>query len=255
MSVVGFLGVGHLAGYLLEGFRHAGIPLNAVLLSPRGHKAELMARAGWPMAENNTDLVARSDIVVLSVRPPEAVGAVTGLPWRAGQLLLSVCAGVPIADLSAAARPAAIARAMPISAAAIGASPTTLYPEEARARKLLKAVGPVLALANEEEFETASISGALYGWVHALIGHSAAWSERHGLDPVVARRLSALTFLAAARMVEAQEHVPVAELVERLSTPGGITECGLRVLAANGGYESWGAACDATLAHLRRLTQ
>lgn len=253
MPVVGFLGVGHLAGHLLEGFSHAGIPKDAVLLSPRGRKADLMARDGWPMADNNADLVARSDIVVLSVRPPEAVGAVTGLPWRTGQLLLSVCAGVRIADIATAAHPAAIARAMPTSAAAIGASPTTLYPDEARARKLLEAVGPVLALADEEEFEIATVSAAMYGWVHALIGRSAAWSERHGLNPAVARRLSTLTFSAATRMIEAQEHVPVTKLVEHLATPGGITECGLRALAMNGADDGWSAACDATLAHLRRL--
>ncbi len=253
MAEIGIIGVGHLAEYLLRGLLQAGTAAERILLSPRGHGAKLAASHGFALARDNAEVAAKAPLIVLTVRPAQAEEAVAGLPWRAGQVMVSACAGVPLARLRPLVGPATVLRAMPISAVAVCASPTALYPDEPCARALFARLGEVLPLRDEAEFEAATVSAAVYGWVHDLIGRSAAWSEAAGLDPTTARRLAALTFGAAARMVVADEEKSVTALVASLATPGGITERGLRVLQEREVAPAWDAACDAVLAHLRRI--
>ena len=94
--ILGVLGVGHLAASMLAGFQRSGLGPESILLSPRGKAAALCARHGFRLAADNRDLVERADIVILAVRPAQAPQVVQDLPWREGQLLISVCAGVPL---------------------------------------------------------------------------------------------------------------------------------------------------------------
>ena len=121
------------------------------------------------MAPDNETLVARSDVLVLATRPAHAVPAATGLPWRDGQTVISVVAGLEVDALAPAVSPATLVRAMPSTCCAIGESPTVMYPEDRTTRDLFEALGHVLAVPDEARFATASVFGAYYGWVFALI--------------------------------------------------------------------------------------
>ena len=239
MPVIGFLGVGHIAADLIAGLLCAGRRPETLLLSPRGREtAQALHRAhGIPIATDNAALVAASDIVMLCVRPKAAVAA-----------------GIPRSALATAAAPAEIVRAMPVSAARFGASPTTLHPDETRAHALLAQFGPVLPVADEVVFERATLGAAMYGWVFALIGESTAWLEGAGLDPAQARALAAGTFAAAAAFIAGDDR-PVPDLLAALATPGGITEAGLDRLRKAGALPAWHAAFDSALARVTMLGQ
>lgn len=245
--IVGIIGVGHLAASILSGLLRAGVNPASILLSPRGQAHALSARCAFPLAADNDDLVARADIVLLSVRPVDAPAAVAGLPWRAGQTLVSFCAGVSISNLEAG--PADVVRAMPLTAAAINASPTACFPAAAAAIAVLEKLGPVIPLGSEEEFEVATVSAAIYGWAQDLIRQSAEWATAQGGNAAAMRRLAALTFVAAGRLV-AETDRPMQTLIGELVTPGGITELGLDVLAKEGQPQAWQAACGAVFQRL-----
>lgn len=242
--ILGVLGVGHLASSMLAGFQRSGLGPESILLSPRGKAAALCARHGFRLAADNRDLVERADIVILAVRPAQAPQVVQDLPWRSGQLVISVCAGVPLSRLGVA--PARAVRAMPFTAAEIGASPTAYFPGIEEAQALLGRLGPAIALASERDFEVATVSAAVYGWAQDLIRKTAEWSSAEGLHPAVARRLTAMTFVAAGKLI-AQRAEPMDRLLEELVTPGGITERGLQVLSARGVPQAWEEACEAVL--------
>jgi pyrroline-5-carboxylate reductase len=248
---LGIIGVGHLVEALLKGLLRAGLPPADILLSPRGKGPELARGAGFALAAGNTALVAECDTVLLAVRPADAAEAVSALPWRPDQLLVSACAGVPIAALERAGVTARIVRIMPIIAAQYGVSPTLVYPVDPALAPLLDAWGSTIALEREAHFEVATTSAAIFGWVQALIGTSADWSADEGLPRDQARRLVAETFLAAARMVTDSD-TPIPELLDSIATPGGITEAGLNQLRADHVEQSWRDACAMVL---RRLSQ
>ena len=250
MTRIGLIGVGHLASYLVPGLLR-GLSAEALLLSPRNQAqaAALAARHGLRIATDNQALVEACDIVLLATRPGQAAAAVAALDWRPGQTLVSLCAGLPLAALDAG--PATLARALPVSSALIGESPTCLTPDLAPVRALLAPLGPVIALPDEASFEVASVPSAFYGWVHGLIAETAAWAERAGLPEETARQLVAQTVRGAAGMILAEPERPIDHMIKTLATPGGITELGLSGLREAAAFEPWHEACDAVLARLK----
>lgn len=249
---VGILGVGRLAEFLVAGLRrHDDGP--EILLSPRNaaRAGRLAETYGLTITGDNGELVAASDVVLLVTRPDQAESAVDGLPWRSDQLLVNLCAGVPLAILAPHCNDSTLARAMPMSAAMIGKSPTCLYPDLAPARELFSQLGPVLALPDEAAYETASVLGAYYGWVHALIGTVARWTAEAGVDPATARDLTAHMACAAADMVREQKDLTFSEIISELATPGGITALGLEILEDGAALAAWPDACEAVLDRLR----
>ncbi len=251
-ATVAVLGVGHLAGYLVP--RLAGDPRRRVVLSPRNRqRAEALAARhdNIRVARDNRALVGESDVVILATRPGQAAAAIDRLPWRPGQTLVSVCAGVRLDTLMFNAGAATLARAMPITAAALGESPTCLYPDVAAAREVLEALGPVYALEHERELDVATLSAALYGWVHGLIADMALLHAQAGLPPALARELVARTVRAAGSMVAAQPGRSLPELLDELCAPGGVTELGLQSLRDSGALEQWRRAAAQVLESLR----
>lgn len=246
---IGFLGVGHLARCLIAGLLKSGMPAERLMLSPRGQARAVAAENGIEIAASNEALVDSCATVILAVRPAHACEAVRGLPWQKGQTLISACAGVPIAELSALATLVRVVRIMPVTAAEIGASPTVCFPATPEVTDLIAGLGPVIPLQAEVDFEVATVSAAVYGWAQKLIQVSANWSASKGLSPQAARQLSAGIFSAAGQIVAASEE-PMEQLIEHLATPGGITELGLNHLDEKQVGEAWEDACDLVLDRL-----
>lgn len=248
---IGVLGVGHLASVIITRLVESGWPTDRLVLSSRGKGPEIAARYGLRLVLDNAALVNEATTILLAVRPPAAEEAVQGLRWRQNHIIVSTCAGVSIARLRAAAGEAPrIMRVMPLTAAELGASPTTVYPDLPEARSLLKPLGPVLPMPSEEAFETATVTAAVYGWAQHLVRQTSGWLAAHGIEPQVARRLSALTFVAAGRLT-AESPTDLDDLMRGLVTPGGITELGQKTLEQKGAPAAWDAACDAVLARLQ----
>ena len=247
---LGIIGVGHLAAAILGGLRRAGWAADGVMLSPRGQGPDLAARHGFALAADNAALVRACDLVLLAVRPGDAAGAVAGLPWREGQVLMTACAGVPTWRLAPQAGPARVVRIMPITASELGASPTLVYPMVPQVAAFLEAIGSTIALEAEEQFDAATVSAAIYGWAQALIRGGADWTEAQGLDAATARQLVARTFVAAGRLV-AEKDTPMEDLLTSIATPGGITEAGLIHLREAGVPEAWDGACEVVMRKLR----
>ncbi len=247
---LGVIGVGHLARSVLKGLLQAGFAPGDIHLSPRGHGPDLAARHGYRLADDNAAVVSACDAVLLAVRPKDASDAVRGLPWRAGQVLMSACAGVKIEQLSDSAAPATVVRIMPITASELGASPTIVFPMQPEILPFLDAIGSHIALQSEDQFEAATVSAAVYGWAQALIQTGAEWGERNGLAPDISRQLTARTFVAAGRM-QAEQDAPMGDILASLCTPGGITEAGLRHLEQQGVTGAWEDAYDLNLRRLQ----
>lgn len=251
-STLGIIGVGHLAGYLVQGLRRAGIDQH-IVLSPRGRDRarDLADRFDARLAADNEEVVTSSNVVILTTRPEQAVHAIRGLPWHKNHLLISVAPG-SLTSLAEVAAPAEVVRAMPVSCAAIGESPTSIYPEHARVRALFEALGSVVALPNEESFETASVVGAFYAWNYALLDEVVRWGEGRGLSTEASRHLFTQAMRGATGMIMTHSDRPIAEMLTSLATPGGLTELGLNVFHDSGALSRWSEACQAVLHRLQK---
>jgi pyrroline-5-carboxylate reductase len=248
---VGIIGVGHLASYLVEGLRRAS-PDIEIILSPRNveRSAKLAARFGATVATDNQAVADAADLILLTTRPGDAVATCADVAFQSGQTVVSVAAGLPLEALRPAVAPATLVRAMPISCAAINASPTLLYPDDPQAHALFALLGQVHVLPDESRFTPASAIAAFYGWVYALLDETVAWTAQAGVPPQTARSLVLETIGGAAGMALAQPNQDLAAMLDALATPGGITEHGLNVLHQRGGLAAWTEALEAVLAQM-----
>lgn len=250
MTRIAWLGVGHLATYcvppLVERFG-----ATAVTLSPRGREAaeSLAGALGLTVAADNHSLIEQADVVLLATRPSMAAEALKDLPWRPDHLVISLCAGLPLAALKAG--PARLARAMPVLAARWGESPTCLYPASPLAEAVIGAFGPVIPLAQEALFEPAAVAAVFYSSLVQLSADLTAWTEQAGLPPEQARLL-VTQMVRAAGTLGREDGLPLAGIATQLCSPGSFSQAFRESLREAGALTAWTKACAATLAALRR---
>lgn len=249
---VGILGVGHLTEHMVPGLVGGAAALR-ILLSPRNaERAEaLKARFGLEIAEDNAALVTGSDVVLVGVRQFHAVDVVRGLPWRAGQTVVSCCAGLALDELAPHTGPAELVRAMPTIAARFGESPTCIYPDSKAATAVLSNCGPVLPLGREHDFNAATVAVCFSSLLLGLMAHMVEWNERAGLEPATARRLIGELTRSTGTLAREHPHAPLGQLLHELATPGSFTLKGLDALEAADGFAPWVEMSDTLLAKLR----
>ena len=253
---VGIVGVGHLAGYLVEGLARAQ-PQLEVVLSPRNveRSADLAARHGAHVAADNQAVCDRANVILVTTRPADVVGVCEALAFRTGQTVIATAAGVPLAAVASVVAPARAVRAMPLTCSAIGRSPTLLVPDDPAARALFELLGTVHSLEDDAQFTPASVIAAYYGWVYALMDEAITWCEGTDVPPATARELVLETTRGAAEMALHHPDRELSDLLDSLATPGGVTRQGLETLERRESLSAWVEALDEVLRRLRGEAQ
>lgn len=179
-----------------------------------------------------------SDAVV-AVKPAD-VGAAGAASAEAGvSRLLSIAAGISTAGLEVHCGPGvAVLRAMPNTPALIGAAATVLCAGTSAgpadldwAESLLSAVGTVVRLPEHLLDAVTGLSGSGPGYVFLMAEALIDAGVSAGLPRDASVALSVQTLLGAARLLS--ESGQTAEALRAMVTsPGGTTAAGLRVLEA-----------------------
>lgn len=251
---IGIIGVGHLGSALATGYARAGLSRD-VVLSPRSaaKSAALNEAYGITVAETNDDVVRESEAVIVSVRPADMIETVRMLPWRKGQIAISVAAGITAGSLRGAVIPADAARAMPVMASAINESAVPMYPNNPQAVAALSPLGAVTAFDDEDAFNATSALGAWFAWLFQLVGETAETLENGGVDRLSARKVSADMMRAAGAFIAHDTERDPKDIVRDLATPGGISEIGLRCLKDADAFQPWDDAMKAAIQKLHEL--
>lgn len=239
---IAFLGGGNMAGALIGGLiakGYAPAQISVIELAD-GARAKVAARYAVHVSAAADAVTDAAETLVLAVKPQDMRAAVAPLASRlAGKLVVSIAAGVRLADLSRwLGGHATLIRAMPNTPALIGAGITALCAspgvgaqERQRADDILSAVGETVWLDDERLMDpVTAVSGSGPAYVFWFIEQLAGTAEALGIAPAAARRLALATVLGAARLA-AQSDEPAGALRERVTSKGGTTEAALRVFA------------------------
>ena len=188
---------------------------------------------------NTTDELASiqaCEVLVLAIKPQQLpVLAKTLAQLLTNQLVISIAAGVRLADLSRwLGGYSTIIRAMPNTPAQIQAGVTGLYAmpdvsktQIALADQLLSAAGSTLWLDSEEKLDAiTAISGSGPAYVFYFIEALQEAALQLGLNETQAKQLSMATFKGASLLADAST-TPIATLREQVTSKGGTTEQGL----------------------------
>lgn len=184
-------------------------------------------------------------VIILAVKPQAWKVAVAPLK-HVDALVISIMAGVTCAALGDELPQARIVRTIPNLASGLGEGVTALYDGNAfdqhgeasisadrqTATALMSAAGACLWLEREADFDAVTaVSGSGPAYVFAFIEAFAAAGVAAGLSAALSQELAMRTVTGAAALV-AQPGVSPAALREAVSSPGGTTLAGLKVLQA-----------------------
>jgi len=245
LKTLGFIGVGELALYTIKGLRRGGYD-GAILLSPRNREkaALLQQQFDCRVQRDNQAVVANSDFVVISTRPADCLETLAELRFRPDQVLISVVAGVDIAQFRGVlGENLKIVRAMPVSSAAAAASPTLVYPDHDYVRKLFAYCGNSICVDNEDYFNQGSILACVYSWFFALFEALTQATQGPRLPADVAAELVMGMAKGAAELALASRDRSPGQIAESIATDGTFSKLGLDLLKTEGAFEPWRKAC------------
>jgi pyrroline-5-carboxylate reductase len=264
---IAFIGGGNVVRSLVGGLVAHGHPLERLVVAePQAALREaLSADFGVRCEADNVHVAAAAEVVVFAVKP-QVMAAVCGelapLLRERPRLVLSIAAGIRIAQLERMlGAQVPIVRAMPNTAAAIGAGVAGLHAnalasefERRRAGQILAATGTIVWLGDEAALDVVTaVSGSGPAYFFLLMEALEAAAISRGLPAVTARELTLQTALGAARMARASDAEP-AELRQRVTSSGGTTEAALQVLEHSDFRALVEAAVAGAVARARELS-
>lgn len=243
MQRIAILGGGRMGEALLAGLLDAGYDPTAVAVAEQHapRREELGTRApGVRIGPSAAWAVADARVVVVAVKPGDVAGVLEGardaLP--ADALVVSIAAGVTIADLEAAAPGRPVVRAMPNTPAVVRRGATVIAggsratdDDLATAERLLAHVGIVARVPEHLLDAVTGLSGSGPAYVFLVVEALTEAGVLNGLPRDLAERLVAQTVLGAAELLVASDEGPEA-LRAQVTSPGGTTAAGLRALEA-----------------------
>lgn len=243
---IGFLGAGKMATALATGWREAGLVSDSGLSAsdpvPAARESFAQATGGF-VSERNLDVPARSDLLVLAVKPQTMAALLAEVAPRLEprHLVVSIAAGISLAQLSQALGASCrLVRVMPNTPCLVGASASAYAGGGAATaddlktvHDLLSRVGRAIEVPEKLLDAVTGLSGSGPAYAFVILEALSDGGVRMGLPRDVATVLAAQTLLGAARMVlETGQHPGV--LKDQVTSPGGTTIAGLHALEQGG---------------------
>lgn len=231
---------GALVGGLIRSGWARPDELAVVEPSPVARAALAEAHPGVVLSETGV----RAASAVLAVKPVDAELGCRVIADSGAARMLSIAAGVRISQLVAwVGTGIAVLRAMPNTPAVLGAGASALAGSTSAgdgdfewAEGVLSSLGVVARLDEQLLDAVTGLSGSGPAYVYLLAEALIAAGVNEGLELEVSRRLVVQTLLGSARLLAETGESPEA-LRAAVSTKGGTTEAGIRVLA-EGGFRS-----------------
>lgn len=239
---VGFIGAGNMAAALMRGLLKSGAskPENIRTADvDAARTAHLGAELKITVSQNNAEVAAWADTIVLAIKPQvmtAALASINGIV-TSDKLLVSVAAGITTRAIEQAlSANARVVRAMPNTPALVGEGATAIaagaHASEADMQlsaQLFSSVGLCCKVAESQLDAVTGLSGSGPAYVMLMIEALADGGVKTGLTRDVALTLAIQTVLGSAKLALATgEHPGV--LKDRVASPGGTTMAGLHSL-------------------------
>jgi pyrroline-5-carboxylate reductase len=241
---LGFLGAGKMATAIAEGLivnqvwdRQDMVAVDPVPEARDAFTAKLKVASG----NNAAAMLEYVDLVLIAVKPQKAADALAPLAGKFGnKLVVSIAAGIPLSRLAEWVGHDRVVRTMPNTPVTIGKGATVFCcgdgvnkQDRQVVRRIFGAVGFVAELTEDKMDAVTALSGSGPAYIFELIEAMVRGGEAVGLSRELAIELTLQTIQGAVGMVGHKLGTP-EELRDAVTSPGGTTEAGLRVLKSGG---------------------
>ncbi|MCF6149544.1 MAG: pyrroline-5-carboxylate reductase [Candidatus Kuenenia sp.] len=243
---IGFIGGGKMAEALCKGIINAGLSNsnNMMVSDVIAERCRLLNKeTGIQTTQNNHDIAAFADVIILAVKPQIIGKALTDIKndITPRHLIISIAAGIPIHFIESKLREnVRVIRVMPNTPCLIASSATAFAlgthateSDGTLAYNIFNAVGKVFQLEEKYLDAVTGVSGSGPAYVYMFIEALSDGGVKMGLPREIATTLAAQTVLGAAKMVlETGQHP--AQLKDAVTSPAGTTIDGISKLEDGG---------------------
>ncbi|MBF2062924.1 MAG: pyrroline-5-carboxylate reductase [Calothrix sp. C42_A2020_038] len=245
MSVkFGLVGGGVMGEALLSRLLNRGIYQSSEIIvsEPLSTRRDFFVQNyGVAVTEDNTEVFTLSEDVIFLAIKPQVFTTITQEIFSViskihTPLVVSILAGVTLAQLEAGLANLPVVRAMPNTPATVGAGVTAIcagrhaQPHHLEtARQLFAAVGEVVEVAESLMDAVTGLSGSGPAYVALMVEALADGGVAAGLPRPIAQKLALQTVLGTATLLQETKIHP-AELKDRVTSPGGTTIAGIAEL-------------------------
>jgi pyrroline-5-carboxylate reductase len=237
---IGFLGTGNMNQAIMNALITSNaIPASQIGATNRtdGKLHKVSEKLGIKTYTTNEELVEKSDVVVLGVKPQDLGAALEPIAstFHAGHIVMSLAAGVTLRHLKKFLPDAGgIVRVMPNTPIRIGkgvigycmAQPA--HDISRLVETLFSPMGLVIKVEEGEKFEALTVAASSgIGFVFELMEYWQEWLEEHDFDPDQAKKMTIQTFLGAAELAHLESALNLDELRSKVVSKKGVTAAGL----------------------------
>jgi pyrroline-5-carboxylate reductase len=277
VTEIGFIGGGKMAEALLKGIHGKGFAFGPELRVSKIFVSEInKARLQYLKKDPNIAILDKkellqfydnkqvaklSEVVILAVKPQDIPKVVEEIEIDKGKLVISIAAGISLNYLQRSLPGAAVIRAMPNNPALVSAGITSLaqgnnvtQKQLDLAKRLFESVGEVIVVEEKLMDAVTGLSGSGPAYVYLMIEALTKAGEELQLSEKQAKTLAIETVLGAAKTAK-ETGKPAKELREMVTSPGGTTMEGLKVLNERKFSEALIEAVKAAAAKSKKLSQ
>lgn len=254
---IGFIGAGNMAISLAGGMIAKGMsPARITMSDPDRERLDEVARLHQvEVSQDNQKVAQGADVLVLAVKPQMMAEVCQGLREVVAQqqpLVVSIAAGVTVANLRGWLGDTPTVRCMPNTPSLVQAGTTGLYAcprvseqQKALAREIIESVGLACWFDDEQQLDAVTaVSGSGPAYFFLLMESLIDAAKAQGLDATTARQMVLQTAWGAAELAKQSDAGPDV-LRQQVTSPGGTTAAALSVFEEAGLREQVQAAVAA----------
>lgn len=182
--------------------------------------------------------ISQTDLIILSVKPQDypAVSLDLKSYIKKSQVVLSIMAGIPIAQIQSSISHDLVIRAMPNTPALLGMGMTAFAAAEQvglsdirKVENLINSTGRAVFLEDEKLLDAVTgLSGSGPAYFFYLIKSMIDAGVAMGFDPAMSSLLVKQTMLGSYHLMQTSDKT-LDELIQAVASKGGTTEAALRV--------------------------
>lgn len=261
-SQITFIGGGNMGRALISGLMKNGFQAGQISVVEANSTTAQQLQDDFkvqiiPSLANIAFDFAKNNVLVMAIKPQDFNTAAKEVAPKLkhvsapGPLVLSIAAGIRLADMRRWLNHTRCVRAMPNTPALIGKGITGLFAsaeispdDRALAETICNAVGQSVWVPEEKLMDAVTaVSGSGPAYVFAFLEALQSAGEKLGLDTQSARKLAYATLEGATQLAQNSSE-PASILRERVTSKGGTTAAALEVL----NQEGWHAILEKAIA-------
>jgi len=263
---IGFIGAGKMGEAFIGGLIAKGVFAKDEIIAcapSAGTRDRMSATYGIRMYERAEQVVDKTDLIVIAVKPKSVEGLFKDekLSIGKGKTVISIVAGLTLDKMNSYVPDAKKIRVMPnhccqVLEGAMGYTCDASMDAEGKAEveRILSSIGLAVEVPESQMDAVTGIAGSSPAFMYMVIDAMAEAGVLNGLSRDQSVKLAAQSMLGAAKMVlETGKHPE--QLRDEVCSPGGTTIVGVKILEDMGLRSAMASAVDGAIEKSREMSR